>query len=58
MCAQIAKAAPGMGFSGVGLLAEQAGKSLAQTQSAESSRSAIQRLIVACESAQLQKKAG
>ncbi len=58
MCAQIAKAAPGMGFSGVGLLAEQASKSLAQTQSAESSRSAIQRLIVACESAQLQKKAG
>lgn len=58
MCAQIAKAAPGMGFSGVGLLAEQAGKSLAQTQSAESSRAAIQRLIVACESAQMQKKAG
>lgn len=58
MCAQIAKAAPGMGFSGVGLLAEQAGKSLAQTRSTDSSRAAVQRLIVACESAQLQKRAG
>lgn len=58
MCAQIAKAAPGMGFSGVAALAERANRSLSQTHSAESSRVAIQRLIVACESAQVQKRAG
>lgn len=52
ICLQLAKAAPTVGFSGIGLLADQAARSLTQTRSVESSRPALQRLILACESAQ------
>lgn len=58
VCAQIASAAPSMGFAGIGSLAEQAERSLTQTRSVESSRPVLQRLIGACESSQATRKAG
>ncbi len=58
VCAQIARAAPPMGFAGIGSLADQAIRSLTQTRSVESSKAALQRLIGACESAQATRRAG
>ncbi|MBN8597504.1 MAG: PilZ domain-containing protein [Planctomycetes bacterium] len=57
ICAQIASAAPPMGFAGIGALADQAVKSLTQTRSVESSKPTLQRIIGACESAQATRRA-